>query len=46
MNPKNPPLLKWYDPGPQEEPPDVKELMDELGLLTIMPKDENNLVDE
>jgi hypothetical protein len=38
MDSKNPPLNKWYDPGPLEEPPDIAEIIDELGYRDIYPK--------
>lgn len=39
MDSKNLPLLKWNDPGPQEEPEHIKEIVDELGHQDIMPHD-------
>jgi hypothetical protein len=46
MDSKNPPLNKWFDPGPQDEPPDIAGMMDELGYRDIMPKEKEEADDK
>jgi hypothetical protein len=43
MNPKSPPLLKWYDPGPLAEPEHIREMMEELDYRLLFPEQDEGI---